>query len=246
MASEPEKSDHSNLITGATVVAVLGMIGAVGKWGLDVYRVRVIALTDSGRRALDNAERLEAYAYRCRKLINENAFAAAQISPGSQPECFEFTLPDLSDATVTGQGARHLSFEASYRDLQREIAAASRQVDEWYESEFYGPSDAIELIARRGYDVADRALSLAGRLRKQFGLPRRQLSQYDREIERHIHDSAIAGRTRPPIWRPWALMRFALAKSRCAQVPLRIHLHAARRRWIARLRRVVGLGANPR
>jgi hypothetical protein len=139
-----------------------------------------------------------------------------------------------------------LRFEASYRDLQREIAAASRQVGEWYDSEFYGPSGALELLARRAYDVADRALALAAALRKQFGLPRRQLSRYERDIERHIHDRAIAGRARPPIWRPWALMRFALAKSRCAQVPLRIHLHAARRKWIARLRRVFGLGANPR
>ncbi|WP_155638291.1 hypothetical protein [Burkholderia cepacia] len=58
MASEPEKSDHGGLFTGATALGVLGMIGAVGKWAFDAYRARVIAKTDSGRRALDNAEQL--------------------------------------------------------------------------------------------------------------------------------------------------------------------------------------------
>ncbi|WP_217591163.1 hypothetical protein [Burkholderia sp. GbtcB21] len=106
------------------------MIDAAGKWGLDVYRARVIAQTDSGRRALDNAEQLETYAYRCRQLINENAYAAAQIAPWSQPECFEFALPDLADAVTTGQGVRHLSFEANYRGLQREIGDVNRQVSE--------------------------------------------------------------------------------------------------------------------
>jgi len=246
MGSEPEKSDHGGLFTGATVLGVLGMIGAVGKWGLDVYRARVVALTDSGRRALGNAEQLEAYAYRCRRLINENAYTAAQIAPWSQPECFEFSLPELADAATTGQGARHLSFEAAYRDLQREIGDVNRQVSEWYDSEFYGPSGALELIERRAYDVADRALGVAKVLRKQFGLPRRQLGQYERDIEWNIHARAIAGRRRPPIWRLWSLMRFALAKHRCAQVPLRIRIHATRRRLIARLRRVIGLGGNTR
>ncbi len=41
-------------------------------------------------------------------------------------------------------------------------------------------------------------------------------------------------------------VRFALAKHRCAQVPLRIRLYAARRKLIARLRKVIGLGANLR
>lgn len=242
MASEPEKSDHGGLFTGATVLGVLGMIGALGKWGLDVYRARVIAQTESGRRALDNAEQLEAYAYRCRRLINENAYAAAQIAPWSQPECFEFALPNLADAATTGQGGRNLSLEATYRDLQREIGAVNRQVNEWYDSEFYGPGYALELIERRAYDVADRSLRLATALRNRFGLPRRQLGQHERDIERNIHERAIAGRPRPAIWRPWPLMRFALAKHRCAQVPLRIRFHAARRRSIARVRRLIGQG----
>ncbi|MEB2500792.1 hypothetical protein [Burkholderia cenocepacia] len=246
MASEPEKSDHNGLFTGATLLGVLGIVGAVGKWGLDVYRARVIALTDSGRRALDNAEQLEAYAYRCRQLINENAFAIAQISPESQPEHFEFAVPELVEMATTGQGARHLSQEASYRDLQREIAAVNRQVGEWYDSEFYGPSYAIELIERRAYDVADRALALANVLRRQFGLPRRQLGQYERDIERNIHEQAIAGRKRPPIWRVGAFARYLLAKQRCAQVPMRIRFHAARRKWTARLRQAIGLGGHSR
>jgi len=246
MPSEPEKSDHNGLLTGATVLGVLGMIGTVGKWGLDVYRARVIALTDSGRRALDNAEQLEAYAYRCRQLINDNAFAIAQIAPESEPEHFEFELPELVEATTIGQGARHLSHEASYRDLQREIAAVNRQVGEWYDSEFYGPSYAIELIERRAYDVADRALALANVLRRQFGLPRRQLGQHERDIERNIHEQAIAGRKRPPVWRLWAFARHALAKQRCGQVPFRIRARAARRAVARHLRRLIGLGEKTR
>lgn len=130
----------------------------------------------------------------------------------------------------------------SKRDLQREIGDVNRQVSEWYDSEFYGPSDALELIERRAYDVADRALGVAEVLRKQFGLPRRQLGQHERDIERNIHERAIAGRRRPPIWRLWSLMRFALAKHRCAPVPFRIRFLAARRRSIARVRRLIGRG----
>ncbi|KVE99158.1 hypothetical protein [Burkholderia vietnamiensis] len=94
--------------------------------------------------------------------------------------------------------------------------------------------------------IADRAPTLANVLRRQFGLPRRQLGQYERDIERNIHEQAIAGRKRPPIWRLWALARYALAKQRCAQVPLRIRFHAARRKWAARLRQVIGLGGHSR
>lgn len=102
MPSEPDKSDHRELITGASVVAVLGMIGAVGKWGLDLYRARVIAQTESGRRALDDAIRLEGYAYTCRQLINENSYTAAQIAPWSQPEFFSFSRPGAAHDRLRG------------------------------------------------------------------------------------------------------------------------------------------------
>jgi len=127
------------------------------------------------------------------------------------------------------------------KDDYPEIGDVNRQVSEWYDSEFYGPSYALDLIERRAYDVADRSLELATALRNQFGLPRRQLGQHERDIERNIHERAIAGRPRPSIWRFWRLMRFALAKHRCAPVPLRIRFHAARRRSIARVRRLIGL-----
>lgn len=209
---------------GAALAAAATAWNRVSAW----RRRRRAAASDSARRALKNAEQLEAYARDVWDLIVANDYGyqvGASARPGHQ---YEFALPALAGDVATGDGAPDVRLEARWRDLQQMIGEVKHHVDETYYSDYGGPEEALAVLERRAYQVADRAFALARQYRRQFGLPHRQPGQRERRREQHIHDEAIARDGRPFVLNLPALVRYALAVRRCAPAtPRRVY----RSRW---------------
>ena len=197
------------------VLAPSGLM-ALLRCGWSWLQRRRAAVSESGRRALSNATKLEAYADGAWDIIVTNDYGQSAGAGARSGYQYEFALPALADFTSTGDGGRDVCFEVRWRDLQKMVGDVNHHVDETYYSDFGGAEEALAVLERRAYHVADRALALARRYRHDFGLPHRQLGKRERLREQRIHDEAIAGDGRPFMLNAPALLRYWLAVRRCA------------------------------
>ncbi|CAJ0726039.1 hypothetical protein DEE44_11355 [Ralstonia pickettii] len=204
--------------------SVIGALGGLATlWtGISVRRQRRrAAASDGARRALANALQLEVYARSTWDLIVGNHLGREVGAPAGSKYRYDFAMPQLADCASTGDGARHVRLEAIWRDLQQMVIDVNHDVDENFYSDFSGPYEALAVLERRAYHVADQALKLARQYRQQFGLPRRQLGERERRIEQHILDQVIANGRRPFALNLPARVRYGLAVRRCSETPPR-------------------------
>ncbi|MEM5387882.1 hypothetical protein VSR68_30470 [Paraburkholderia phymatum] len=219
-----------------SIASALIAIGTAWKGVISWRRRRNTAASDSKRRALTNAEQLEAYARVVWDLIVSNHQGWLMSAPTRSGYRYEFELPALADGLSTGDGAGDVRLEATWRGLQQLVGDANRHVDEVYFSDFGGPEEALAVLERRAYPVADRALALARRYRRQFVLPPRELGKRERDIAQDIRDEAIVKSGRPSVLNLPARIRYSLAVRRCSQDTPQLPIY--RSRWRALKRRL--------
>lgn len=139
------------------------------------------------RAARENAGRLEDFAHACDALLIENTRA---LRAG---EAVSFSLPELASNEPAGDDAEALHLESAYRDLEREIAAANRNVEETCRDDYHaGHEEGLMVLEYRAHRAAAAALTLAQNYRTHFGVPRAPLATREQRIEQDIFERAAA------------------------------------------------------
>ncbi|WP_334026395.1 hypothetical protein [Burkholderia gladioli] len=205
--------DYSSIWNTGTVVVSGGAAlvgGAIGMFvrGIDA-RQKLATLNRELQEANDDAEArraaavraardvafgLEGFAHACHALLVENERACRA------GDRVTFDLPDLAYRVQTGNSAEALELESAYRDLEQRIRSVNDHVAENdRDDDNAGAEAALEVLKDRAYEVAAVALTLAGRYRTHFKVPRTPLGRREQRIEDAIvaraaeQDAALRG-----------------------------------------------------
>ncbi|MBB5405900.1 hypothetical protein [Paraburkholderia youngii] len=94
---------------------------------------------------------------------------------------------------ATGDDNDSVSLESRYRDLQRDIEAAHRNIDEISNDGYYtGPEEGLRVVDWRAWRAAKIALTLARDYRSHYAMSRVYPSPRELAIENEIFDRAAA------------------------------------------------------
>ena len=196
-----------------SVTRLIGAVGAGVRWIYEEHGRRQARATIVQQRALTNARRLERYALRCWQMLVENETGDAE---GARPGCpaYNFWLPSAPGLLTTGQWPRDRALRNALRDLRREVVDARKHINDNNHPYYGGAEEALETFKDRAHIIAGRALTLADHYRVAFRIPRRELAERDRRIDRNLRDEARMREPAPALHDPAGWVRRVAASTR--------------------------------